>query len=190
MRKFALNTSFNVKVLLSCLALLWFVEFINIASGYQLNQYGIVPRNVVGLRGLIFSPFLHGSVQHLMLNSIPFLVLGFLVLARSMGTFLSVTFFVSVVGGLGVWWFGGQNSVHIGASGLIFGYFGYLVFIGVFSRKFGSFFISCVVFMLYGGLIWGVLPGKEGISWEGHLFGFLAGVLFAYLSRNSHKSKS
>jgi membrane associated rhomboid family serine protease len=111
-------------------------------------------------------------------NTLPFLVLGWLIMLRNTHDFLRVTLVVGLASGLGTWLFGSPGS-HIGASGVIFGYLGYLLLRGFFERRLGSISLSVLVGTLYGSMIWGILPLQQGISWEGHLFGFLGGVLAA-----------
>jgi membrane associated rhomboid family serine protease len=149
--------------------------------GNPLDAFGIRPREVDGLFGVLFAPFLHVGFQHLIANTIPFVILGWFVLLRETWHFLAVSAVVIVLGGLGVWLFGQSGSVHIGASGLVFGYLGYLMLGGWFERRFTTILGSLFVGVLYGGLVLGVLPGTPGVSWEGHLFGFLSGVLMAWL---------
>ncbi|MCA9701184.1 MAG: rhomboid family intramembrane serine protease, partial [Myxococcales bacterium] len=124
-------------------------------------------------------PFLHGGLGHLISNSIGILTLGTLVAAHGRGRWALITLVATLLGGLGIWLIGASGSNHIGASGVVFAYFGYLLTAGLFERRFGSILLSVVVLLLWGGMIFGVLPGQVGISWEGHLFGFLAGVLMA-----------
>jgi len=163
------------------LALMWGLEIIDAIFGQPLNAYGVRPRTVDGLFGIFFAPILHGDFAHLAANSIPFAILGFLTIVRGTRTFIMVTAFVTVVGGLCVWLIGGSNTSHIGASGLIFGYFGYIMASGVLERSVKAIAMAVLVGFAYGGLIFGVVPSRPGISWEGHLFGFLAGVTIAYL---------
>ncbi|MEA5419239.1 rhomboid family intramembrane serine protease [Spirulina sp. CCNP1310] len=144
-----------------------------------LDRFGIVPYNLIGLRGILFAPFLHGGWGHLIANTVPFLILGWLVMVQQTRDFFTVTAWTMVVAGLGTWLLGSPGSVHIGASGLIYGYFGFLLFRGYFERNIPSIALSLLVFFLYGSVIWGVLPGQPGISWQGHLFGFIGGVLAA-----------
>jgi len=153
-----------------------------------LDQYGIIPRNLIGLRGIIFAPFLHGGIGHLIGNTIPFLVLGWLVMLREISDFVAVSVLSALVGGLGTWIFG-SPGVHIGASGVIFGYLGYLLARGYFERSALAIAMSLFVATLYGSLIWGVLPLQQGISWEGHLFGFLGGILSAKLLAGDRRFK-
>ena len=161
-------------------ALIWILEVVDIFLGGALNAYGIFPRHLIGLRGILFAPFLHGSLGHLIANTIPFLVLGWFVMLQETSDFFVVTAITMVVSGLGVWLFG-ASGVHIGASGVIFGYLGFLLLRGYFERNFPSILVSLIVGFLYGGMIWGVLPTQLGISWEGHLFGFIGGVIAARL---------
>ncbi len=159
-------------------ALMWAIG-IDFALGGALNVYGIAPHHLVGLRGILFAPFLHGSVGHLIANTVPFLVLGWFVMLQETSDFFIVSAITMLVSGLGVWVFGSPNSVHIGASGLVFGYLGFLLFRGYFQRNFTSIFLALIVGFLYGGTIWGVLPIQYGVSWQGHLFGFIGGAIAA-----------
>ena len=183
MKGLTADLALKTKVMLGFIGILWVVEAVNLILGYELNRFGIIPREVIGLRGLVLSPFLHGSINHLVLNTAPLFVLGLFVISRGISAFFILTFAVSVGGGLGVWLVGQPSSVHIGASGVIFSYFGYLLFKGVFDKQLTALFVSFGVFIAYGGMIWGVFPGTAGVSWEGHLFGFLAGIGWAYLTR-------
>jgi membrane associated rhomboid family serine protease len=171
-------------VLLGLVAIFWLVEIISVVFFHNqvnsLAQYGIIPRNPIGLRGILFAPFLHGGWGHLIANTIPFLTLGWLVMLQETSDFYIVTIVTMIIGGLGTWLFGATNSVHIGASILIYGYLGFLLLRGYFQRNVPSLLLSIVVFFIYGGTLWGVLPSQMGISWQGHLFGFLGGVLAAW----------
>ena len=169
-------------VLGGAIAIMWILELADflIFRGW-LNSYGIFPRQVIGLRGILFMPFLHGDFAHLMANTIPFLTLGWLVMVREISDFFAVSAIAMLVSGLGIWLFGATNSVHVGASGVIFGYLGFLLLRGFFERNLLSIVLSLTVGFLYGGLIWGVLPSQPGVSWEGHLFGFIGGILAAKL---------
>jgi membrane associated rhomboid family serine protease len=158
----------------------WLIEIINLSVfSDRLDYYGIVPRNVRGLRGIIFAPFLHGDIPHLIANTLPFMILGFLTMLRKTSDFFIVTFFSMIVSGLGVWLFAAPNSITIGASGVIFGFLGFLMFRGIFKRNIPSIAVSLIVFFLYGSMIWGVLPSDPRVSWLAHLFGFIGGVLAA-----------
>lgn len=180
-RALARELKLQVRILGGLVAIMWVAEVLDqLFFGGQLDVFGIIPRNVIGLRGIAFAPFLHGSFAHLIGNTIPFLVLGWLIMLRETRDFIWVTLVVALASGLGTWLFG-TPGIHIGASGVVFGYLGYLLLRGFFERRIGSILISLFVGVLYGSLIWGVLPLQQGISWEGHLFGFLGGVLAARL---------
>lgn len=178
----------NLLLVLGVVALLWAVEAVNLTTGHTLNTWGILPRTLTGLRGIPLSPFLHANLSHLLVNTLPFLVLGGLVCLQGRRQFLGVSLFIIVTGGAAVWLFG-RMAYHIGASGLIFGYFGYLVARGWYERSIRSILIALVTLFLYGGLVWGVLPTNTYISWEGHLFGLLAGIVAARIQGSSAKQQ-
>ncbi|MEC4803406.1 MAG: rhomboid family intramembrane serine protease [Jaaginema sp. PMC 1079.18] len=171
-------------------AIFWVVEILDLVLFQgNLDRFGIMPHTLIGLRGIIFAPFLHGGLGHLIANTVPFLVLGWLVMWQRTSDFFIVTPIVMLVGGLGTWLLGG-NAVHIGASGLIYGYFGFLLLRGFYERSLGSIILSLVVFFLYGSIIWGVLPSDPRISWQGHLFGFVGGVLAArFIGKRSRSQR-
>jgi membrane associated rhomboid family serine protease len=171
------------KILGGFVTLIWVLELVDFFLGGALNSYGILPREIIGLRGILFAPFLHGGLPHLIANTIPFLTLGWFVMLQETSDFFIVTGITMLVSGLGVWLFG-SPGVHIGASGLIFGYLGFLLLRGYFERNIPSILLSLIVGFLYGGALWGVLPTVPGISWEGHLFGFIGGGIAArFLAR-------
>jgi len=170
----------NALIIGISLAVMWGLEIIDAIAGQAMNGWGIRPREITGLLGVPLAPVLHADFGHLAANTIPFAVLAFFTLLRGVKTFAMVTIFTTVVGGILVWLMGSSGS-HIGASGLIFGYFGYLIAVAVFERSLKSILLGVLVGLLYGGMLFGVLPGKPGVSWEGHLFGALAGGGFAFL---------
>ena len=171
----------NVIVSLWVLAVLWAIELIDAILPVNLDQFGIVPRSVSGLFGIIFSPFLHGGWGHLISNSIPLLILLTVIMTFYNKLWYKVVLFSAIIGGLGVWIIGDSNSVHIGVSGVIFSLMTFLLASGIFRKSFKSIIIGIVIFFLYGGtLLFGILPGQEGVSWEGHLFGAIAGVILAW----------
>lgn len=172
----------HVAILGGCVALLWMIEIVDVfVFRGALNSYGVRPRNLDGLQGILLMPFLHGSFAHLAANTLPFVTLGWLIMLREVSDFFVVSGVTMLVSGLGVWLTGAPNSVHIGASGLIFGYFGFLLLRGYFERSFTSILLSLIVGFFYGSLIWGVLPSQPGVSWQAHFFGFVGGVLTAQL---------
>ena len=175
----------QIWILGGLVAIMWVVEILDqfvfrVGLRQTLDIYGIIPRTAIGLRGILFAPFLHGNFPHLIGNTVPFLVLGWLIMLRETSDFFWVSLVSAFVSGLGTWMFG-SSGVHIGASGVIFGYLGYLLARGYFERSMLAIAMSLFVGTLYGSLIWGVLPTRIGISWEGHLFGFIGGVLAARL---------
>lgn len=166
-------------VLGGSLAAMWVVFLAVVLSGGSLLSLGVIPRTGVGLRGILFAPFLHGSLNHIVANSIPFVVLGWLVMLRDSRHFLIVTLYAMLGSGIMAWLLGARGSVHIGASGVIFGYLGFLILSGWFARSFSSILISVVVTVMWGGILLGVMPGQAGISWQAHFGGFIGGVLAA-----------
>ena len=173
----------SLVLLLGFVATIWVVEIVNGLLGHRLNAYGILPRTVDGLPGIVLSPFLHANLWHVMSNTVPLLVLGLLAALRSRGGFPWVSLFIIVVGGAGVWVVG-RSAAHVGASGLVFGYFGYLVAKGWYDKRILSLLIAAAVIVVFGwGILFGVLPTGGFVSWEGHLCGLLAGVLIAWLTR-------
>lgn len=175
----------QVAILVFAVGLMWAIEIVDFFLGGALNSFGIIPRSVMGLRGILFAPFLHGNFAHLIANTVPFVTLGWFVMLRRTRDFFWVTAIAMLIGGLGTWLIAPANTVHIGASGVIFGYLGFLISRGYFERSFVSILFSVIVGLAYGGLIWGVLPGQLGISWQGHLFGFVGGIVAAWLIADS-----
>lgn len=170
---------------------IWIVELVDLyLLSSSLDQYGIHPRTVRGLYGIFAAPFLHGGLGHVMANTMPILVLGILIMiTRGVKDFLAATAVIVLIGGLGTWLTGASGSVHIGASGLIFGYFGFLLLITWFERSCRNLVITGFVIFLYSGMIWGVLPGRNGISWQSHLFGLIGGIIAAYLIANGSRGQ-
>lgn len=188
-KSFTRELKTQVMILGGFVALIWAIEIINLFVFHgKLRALGIYPRRIFGLRGIVFAPFLHGGIGHLIANTIPFVTLGWLVMLRRTSDFFTVSIITMFVSGLGTWMIG-TPAFHIGASGLIFGYFGFLLLRGYFERNIPSILFSLIVFFFYGGLIWGVLPTQPGVSWEGHLFGFLGGVLAARIVAEPRRAK-
>lgn len=167
---------------------LWLVEVVDTVLGHRLDGYGVRPRTDNGLLGIVLAPLLHGGWGHLIGNSVPLLLLGFVILLSGLRRWLIVTAIVWVVGGAGTWLTGAPNSVHLGASGLVFGWFTYLIVVGFFARRVSQIVVGVLLFLAYGGLLWGVLPGQPGISWQGHLFGAVGGVVAAWLVAGRERS--
>ncbi|MCL0099303.1 rhomboid family intramembrane serine protease [Dehalococcoidia bacterium] len=160
--------------------LVWLIEIVNMKTGYRFNEWAIKPRSLRGLLGIPVSPFLHDGVGHLLSNTLPFAILGSIVMMRNSKNFLYVSLLVVFLGGVLIWIMG-RSSYHLGASVLIFGYFGYLVAAGWYQRTLSSIAIAVLVFIIYGGSLGGLLPVDMHVSWEGHLFGCLSGILGAWL---------
>ena len=165
------------KKIIFLVVFLWIVFLIS--RIFPLNDYGIIPRTVWGLPGIICAPFLHHNLLHITENSIGLLVLGFFMILLEENRIYYTLLPVIILGGAGTWLIGRADSVHIGASGMIFGMLGYLVTAGLFRRDLRSVIISVVVLLLYGGMVFGVFPGVPSVSWESHLCGFIAGVITA-----------
>lgn len=169
----------QVTTLGTTLGAFWVTFVVNTTLGGALTQFGIIPRSTEGLRGILFAPFLHGNLNHLIANTIPFLALGWMVMLRDARHFVPVTLFSMLGAGLVAWTLGAPGSVHIGASGVVFGYLGFLLLAGVYTRSFWSIMLSLVTAGVWGGLVLGIAPGQAGISWQAHLGGFVGGILAA-----------
>jgi len=184
----------NVKTALTAVACLWVIFLLGIILrqfwSVDIRSFGIQPREMEGLVGVIFWPFLHGNIYHLLANSFAlfFLILLSLVFFKKL-TLLAIVI-ITIVGGGAVWVFAGRNTVHIGASGLIFGLIGFMISGGLFRKELKALLLSGIVLFLYGGLLLVLLVRIPGISWYGHLFGFLAGVFAAWLTRAMGKGKA
>ncbi|MCI0384095.1 rhomboid family intramembrane serine protease [Streptomyces sp. CNQ085] len=169
----------------SWVALLWVLEAVDVATGNSLDPYGISPRETDELADVVPAAFLHFGWDHVAANSLPLLVLGFLAAVRGIGRFLAVCLTIIVVSGLGVWLTAPENSLTAGASGVVFGLFGYLLVRGFVDRDALDITVGITVVLLYGSILWGVLPTAQGVSWQGHLFGLIGGVLAAFWFRRS-----
>jgi membrane associated rhomboid family serine protease len=176
----ASNTSQQIRLVFAIFALISIIEVLNLLSGRMFNQLGNIPRYVPGLKGILLGPLLHGNLQHYFSNIIPLCIFSYLMLQYGLKRYMQITLWILLMTGLLVWLFA-RPATHIGASGLIYGYFGYLVLAGFLSGKFKLMFISLLVAFFYGGLIWGILPATPFVSWESHLFGFIAGLIGAKL---------
>lgn len=161
------------------IGLLWLIELINAGTAHSLSQWGgVVPRTEIGLRGIPFWTFLHAGYPHLIANTVPVAMLAWFVLLRGFKDFFILTLGVTIISGILLWLLG-RPAIHVGASGLIFGYFGFLVAMGWYEHSFKSWFFSILTLLIYGGIIWGVIPQQGNVSWEGHLFGLIAGLIMA-----------
>jgi membrane associated rhomboid family serine protease len=175
-------------VIVVMVAAMWALEIVDLVPGTPLDRWGVRPRSVRGLFGIAFAPFLHVSFGHLIANTIPFVVLGAAIALGGIRQILEVTVIVLVVSGLGIWLFGSANTVHLGASGLVFGYLTYLVTRGVIARNLWWILGGLVVLAFYGGLLWGLVPTPR-VSWLGHVFGAIGGIVAAWVLHGEHDSE-
>jgi membrane associated rhomboid family serine protease len=163
-------------------AVLWAVHLISLLLNEDLSKLGLLPRNLVGLLGIFTSPLIHADFSHLIFNTIPLIILGWIIFyfypKVSYILFLLIYFITGVL----VWIFARQ-VFHIGASGIVYGFVSFLFFSGIIRRDNTSIALALVITFLYGGLVWGMIPGWKGISWESHLFGAITGLIAAYLFR-------
>ncbi len=160
--------------------LLWLIEIADRLLSLGLDGYGVRPRQLSSLDGVLYAPFLHGDFAHVAANSVPFIVLGWLLLLRGYRDWLFVTIIAIVGSGVGTWLFAGRGTVHIGASGVVFGYLGFLLIRALLERSLKAISAALIVTLMYGSLVWGVLPGVPNVSWQMHLFGFIAGIVAAW----------
>lgn len=162
--------------------LLWVVHLISELTNSNFSNLGLLPREWTGLLGIITGPLIHGNFSHLISNTVPLIILGWIVFYFYPKVAYILFIFVYIVTGLLVWIFARQ-VYHIGASGLVYGFVSFLFFSGLFRRDNKSISLALIIIFLYGGLVWGVLPGAKGISWESHLLGGITGLLAAFLFR-------
>lgn len=190
--------TWHLKILGAILAVLWLATLLDfLIPSADLTQYGILPRKASGLWGILSAPFLHAGWAHMAANTLPLLILGWLTMLRGVRVFLIVSALSGLVCGLGVWalsdWGADAVHSHVGASGVIFGLFGYLLLRAYFERSLGSLLVACLVGFLYGGLFWGLLVPEQqaqDVSWLGHLFGFAGGALAAWALAPAQQRKS
>lgn len=176
----------SVHMLTMLLIFMWLLEAIDILLFQNsLDSFGIRPRTLSGLPGIALAPFLHAGFVHLASNTAPFFIFGLLCMAGGIGEFCTVVVSTALISGTGTWLTAPAGTVHIGASGIIFGMFGYLLLKGIFTRRFFPLLLSIAVATLYGGMIRGILPAHPGISWQSHFFGFAGGIVYARLT--AHK---
>ena len=167
------------------LALMWGEEIVDLLPGTRFDRWGVRPRSFRGLFGIVFSPFLHTGFPHLIANTIPFAILGGAIALGGTKQYVEVSVLVALTSGVGIWIFGAGNSVHIGASGLVFGYLTYLVSRGIIAKNVWWILGGLVTLAFYGGLFWGLLPSPR-VSWLGHVFGAVGGVLAAWMIHGDH----
>jgi membrane associated rhomboid family serine protease len=175
-------------VILSFTALLYVIELVNLTAFHgSLDHDGIRARTVGGLLGVLWAPLLHVGWAHLIGNTLPVVVFGFLAMAGGIGPWIAVTASIWLISGLGVWLIAPAGSVTVGASGLAFGWLTFLLVRGIFNRSVGQIVVALVLLFYWGSVLWGLLPGRTDISWQGHLFGALAGILCAWLVAKANR---
>lgn len=161
-------------------AAMWVAEIVDLVPGTPFDSWGIEPRSAGGLIGIPLAPFLHGGFGHLIGNTVPFVVLGIVIALGGVSRWLNVSAIVLVSAGAGTWLFGASGTVHIGASGVVFGYLTYLISRGFIAGRIGWIVGGIIIALLYGGALWGLIP-RPGISFTGHLFGAVGGVAAAWI---------
>ena len=168
----------NFHLLVITLVGLWGIHLINFVLGYRLNLLGLLPRETPGLVGIIFAPLLHGNFSHLLFNSIPLFVLMNFLLLDGLANLIAVTIIIALFSGIAVW-LAGRKALHIGASGIIMGYWGFLLLGAILSPSVLTVFLIVICLYYFGGFLSSLLP-EEGSSWESHVFGFVAGLVASY----------
>lgn len=177
------NRLAGFKVVGAMVALMWGLEVIDSIAGGSLDQYGIEPREDGGLVGVVAAPFLHAGFGHLIANTLPFVVMGLVIAFKGAMRVLAVTAIVGLVSGLGTWLAAPEFTLHIGASGVVFGYATYLISRGAFNRDALELAVGLIVVLVWGTALLGGLRPEDGISWQGHLFGAIGGVVAARMLR-------
>ena len=167
---------------------LWIIFWVEVKFGYNFNKYGIYPRSLKGLRGILFSPFIHGDIKHLYHNSIPLFVLLFSLYYFYRKIAFKVFVYGTLFAGF-LTWIIARESFHIGASGIIYMLFSFIFFSGIIRKNYRLIAVSLMVIFLYGSMVWYLLPVKEDISWEGHVSGFIVGIIFAFYFRKTGPQK-
>lgn len=171
----------GLKLLVVLVGLMWLSEVIDTVTNGALDQYGIISREPRGLIGILTAPFLHLGFGHLVSNTLPLVTLGALIAVSGAARLFAVTAIVTVIGGFGTWLISPPNTITIGASGLVFGYASYLILRGLFNRRLGQVLLGIIVVMVWGSALFSGLLPQDGISWQGHLFGGIAGALAAWV---------
>ncbi len=180
----------GLQVVIALVALMWGAEILDTILDHRLDRYGIEPRDADGLSGVVAAPFLHADFGHLAANTVPFALMGFVIALGGAVRVAAVTAIVAVVSGMGTWIIAPENTIHIGASGVVFGYATYLLARGFFNRDLMQLAVGAVVGVVWGGVLLGGLEPQEGISWQGHLFGAVGGVVAARVLSSSQERDS
>jgi len=186
----AARISSGIKLLVALVGLMWLSEIVDTALHGRLDRYGIIAREPDGLFGIITAPFLHLGFGHLISNTLPLVTLGAIIAVSGALRLFSVTAIVTTIGGLGTWLISPPHTITIGASGLVFGYAAYLVARGIFNRRLGQIAVGVIVILVWGSALLGGLLPQDGISWQGHLFGGIAGILSAWILAEDRKPRT
>ena len=168
---------------ISIVAVMWLVKIVEVARNHKYTTLGIFPRDIEGAIGIITAPFIHSDWQHLMSNSLPLLMLMSILMVFYRRVAIPSVLIITVLTGFTVWLFA-RESYHVGASGVVYGLVAFLAWTGIFRRNLKSIILSLVVLVMYSGYFHGIVPNKEGVSWESHLFGGLVGIFTAFLFKN------
>ena len=169
-------------MMVAAVTVLWAVEIVNAVDDYGLDRFGLQPRETDGLWGVLTMPFLHASAGHMLSNTFPFVIIGWVVMLTGLRTWALVTTTIVVLGGLLTWLVAPSNSVIVGASGLVFGWLGYLLARAFFSRKIKWILTAVAVLFFFGTLLFGLFPTlNSNVSWQAHVCGFLAGAAIAFV---------
>ncbi len=172
---------------IALILVIWGVYIVDWIAPVNFTNFGIVPRSFSGVFGIMLAPFLHANLPHIVSNTLPLFFLTWSLLTFYKKVSFKVWWLSVIIGGALVWLFARGGSVHVGASGVIFSLIGFLIASGIFRLKFKSIIVAIVIAIIYGGVLWGMLPTQKWVSWEGHLFGFIAGVVLAWIFRKSNK---
>ncbi len=184
------NPKAAVIVSLAFVVLLYLVELVDVVLPADLDQGGILARDLDGLDGVLWAPLLHAGWGHLVSNTVPVLVFAFLTMAAGIGRWAIVTAIIWVLSGIGVWLIAPENTVTVGASGVAFGWLAFLLVRGIFNRAVGQILVAVVLLGIWSGMLWGLLPGDPGISWQGHAFGAVSGVFAAWIMARVDKFRA
>ncbi len=177
------------RVLAALFATMWIVDIVDVLDNHGLEEHGIRPRDLEGLQGVLFAPFLHADLGHIVGNSVPFLIFGTVIALSGAARIISVTLIAGFISGMGTWLVAPSNSLHIGMSGVIFGYGTYLISRGVFEKSLLHLLVGAVIGAMYGGVLLGGLEPQYGISWQGHLFGAVGGIVAAWFLAERHEEQ-
>jgi membrane associated rhomboid family serine protease len=177
----------GLRVLGAFIALLWIIKSIEIALDIQLFELGVYPRTLEGILGIFFSPLLHADIFHLLSNSIPIAIMGILLILVYRKYALDVFVLIYLFSGIALWLVG-RSSYHIGASGVVYGLFGFIFFIGLFLNQNSSMLVSTALFFLYGGIFYGIFPDRPEVSWEAHLTGLFVGFVLATIFKKKYRN--